>query len=1452
MRLWRLTRRILGYGALAVAVLLLALFTVLQTPWFKRYARDFIVRQSQSVLNGDLRIGRLGGNFASGLVLEDVVLQQGSSTPVRAARVTVRYSAWQIARGDAIVIDRLEVAGLVLSVERLPSGGLNLTSLIKKRPPSTGPRRPIDIREIQLDDADLTFDGPWGPSWMRLPRHITRLTSTLGLESREGRLTLPIKALRADASAPAFSVRSFIGTVRIEGNGWTVADGVLRSEKSALNVTASFKSTGYDVVADASTFDFPEMARLVPGLTSIDVPAAVQLTMRGPQKALDTHLTARSRAGDIVADLILDSTVPGWTGKGRANLARFDTARWLPTSVETDLTGVADFDLLLGLGRHFPRGKFTFAGPHVLYAGYEARDVRTSGTLIVDRVLIDTSTGFAYGSPVRASGWIDLPEPFNFHLVGQATRLDLRLLPSTVPVPRMRSSLTFEYNATGRFRNPILAGRATFDDSTFLDARIAAGGHGTIDTSGPLVTYAADGYVSNLDIGQIGTAFDLPTLREPRYAGKVAGNFDLTGAGSTLADLTVDVKGNGVSAAMFGGGVVDTQLDLAIRNDSLSGSGKGSFERLDATALTADTRVTGVLNGRFDLSGSMPGLFDTGFRTDVSVLRGTLSLTPSRLNTVAIESAAIAGDIDKGLATITSATLKTAMGQASGKGRIGFTRGDSDFTYEANIGDASGVKDFIPITMQGAGTLEGRIVGPLERTRVDGRFTASNVNVGGVTALTASGTYRAEGAATRIAEMTIAGAGSASFVSAFGRSFGNASAKLTYSQQRLQGEVEARLPDARVARLSGSVLIHPEHNELHVAALQVELGKQRWALSANAGAPIVSWSGSTLSARDLVFDAGAGATGRISIAGELGRTAQTGVVSITRAGGVLIKVQDVALEDLPPLAPVIAGYRGRLNGTVTISGTLADPGYSADFKITDGGVRAFAFQSLSGTGRWTGDGISGDIRLDQRPGVWLTARGSVPMDLFSSSGSKKPVDLAVRSSSIDLGLIEGVTTAVRSVAGTLELDVTVKGQADDPRFEGFLDIKGASFEVPATGIRYRNGTAHVAFVPQAVTIEQFRLEDSKGNPVELTGTVATRALRLGDLGFELSATRFEVLHNGYGDLALNGVITVTGTLAAPVISGDLAIDRGLIEVDELLPLIQRPYSVAAADAPSAAAGTTPPRLPGMSALWENLTLRLRLLATNNLVVRGDNMRLSRDAITGVGDINVVFSGDVAIRKTPHARVQLSGALETVRGSYAYQGRRFTIEREGRLRFVGDSFDPLLSITANRTVSGVLTRAALRGQATAPELELTSTPALDESDILSLLLFNQPVNELAFAQRNELALQAATLASGFVVSPAVSAVGEKLGLDFLELEPVGALGTTSFRLSAGRQIWKGLFVTYAREFSSEPYNEVLGEYELSRYLRVRANASDVSGVRSRASLFRRIERAGIDLIFFFSY
>ena len=194
------------------------------------------------------------------------------------------------------------------------------------------------------------------------------------------------------------------------------------------------------------------------------------------------------------------------------------------------------------------------------------------------------------------------------------------------------------------------------------------------------------------------------------------------------------------------------------------------------------------------------------------------------------------------------------------------------------------------------------MVGPLDRTHVEGSFTASSLDVGGVTALTATGEYTLDGPIARLNEATITGEGSASFVTAFGQNFGSASAKLTYDQQRVRGEVEGRLPDNRIARVSGSVLVHADHNELHVWALQIALANQRWALSPNAGSP--SYRGADpLSRRATwcsmqVLGRQAGSQSAVSWTRDAGRRSHR-------------SVEDVAIEDLPPIAPVVAGYRGR-------------------------------------------------------------------------------------------------------------------------------------------------------------------------------------------------------------------------------------------------------------------------------------------------------------------------------------------------------------------------------------------------------------------------------------------------------------------------------------------------------------------------------------------------------------
>ena len=179
---------------------------------------------------------------------------------------------------------------------------------------------------------------------------------------------------------------------------------------------------------------------------------------------------------------------------------------------------------------------------------------------------------------------------------------------------------------------------------------------------------------------------------------------------------------------------------------------------------------------------------------------------------------------------------------------------------------------------------------------------------------------------------------------------------------------------------------------------------------------------------------------------------------------------------------------------------------------------------------------------------------------------------------------------------------------------------------------------------------------------------------------------------------------------------------------------------------------------------------------------------------------------------------------------------------------------MISVSATREIAGVQIRAKVGGTTSAPELTLSSSPGLEQTDIISLLLFNAPANELLSEQRNTLAVQAAALSSGFLVSPAVSAIGRAVGLDFLQIEPgASEPGATNFRVSAGRNVWRSLFVTYTREIGAANYDVVTGEYSLAKYLKVKGSLTDADATAAdRTTLFRQLRQSGIDLLFFFSY
>src|SRR6185436_7353807 len=170
------------------------------------------------------------------------------------------------------------------------------------------------------------------------------------------------------------------------------------------------------------------------------------------------------------------------------------------------------------------------------------------------------------------------------------------------------------------------------------------------------------------------------------------------------------------------------------------------------------------------------------------------------------------------------------------------------------------------------------------------------------------------------------------------------------------------------------------------------------------------------------------------------------------------------------------------------------------------------------------------------------------------------------------------------------------------------------------------------------------------------------------LGFY--ADNFKVLGNEVGNLHVSSNLELTGTLAKPKLQGDLGISTGNMTIDTAKK--------------EGAQDETRPGILGQLELGVHLTI------PDDLVVKADDLQVG-DSPVGLGKVNLTLGGDVNIAAAPGKPITLVGEVNTVRGFYDYQGRRFTILRDGKVQFQGDpitQLDPALDVAGERTIQAV--------------------------------------------------------------------------------------------------------------------------------------------------------------------
>jgi hypothetical protein len=931
-----------------------------------------------------------------------------------------------------------------------------------------------------------------------------------------------------------------------------------------------------------------------------------------------------------------------------------------------------------------------------------------------------------------------------------------------------------------------------------------------------------------------------------RYAGSLTLRVKTRGEGRELGRMRLSAEGAVTDASLLGARIPRVDFSATMADDQAHVTADGEFSQVDPSVVSGRPAMKGVLAGSLTVDATATEL-SQGVTLDTVRGSAQIALEPSSVGHVEIRKARLDADYERSIGTIRVLEIAGPDIDLTSSGTVALDdASESNLTIHAASSDLSGIGMIVEQPILGIATLDAVVTGNRHRLKATGTLTGNDLAYQGNSLLTVASAFSLSVPELAPADAEVHATSEATFVDVGGLRANAVAATTTYAHSRLDFDVTAKQP-ARSVAAAGSVALRPDTQEVRLDRLDLQADQARWQTEAGVPA-VIRYGGSAVAVDNLVLVNG---SQRLEAAGKIGG-ATTDALHVT--------VTDVDLAGLEALALRPPQLTGTLSASGTITGTTTAPLIEGTFRVAQGGVSAVKYDSFGGSVAYNGKGVTVDATLQQNPVASITLRGYAPVSLFSRSSAaatmeahnavvphEDRVDISIDSSPIDLGLVQGVSSAVTNVKGTLEAHVRITGSAADPHPVGVVSVQNGAFSVGQTGVAYTNLRGRIDLQPDGVHIDELSVLDNQQSALSLTGSLATHEGQIGRVQLYVTASDFKVVDNEMGTVRVDSSLQISGELGAPRIEGDLGVSRGNLNLDPILAAIaDSPYSTKQTTIASASADA---QAAQSASLFGGLRMDLRFTVPNDLIVKASDVR-TPNAPIGLGAINLTLGGDLRASKDAGGQVSVVGAVNTVRGFYDFQGRRFDILRDGTLRFDGtDLLQPALDIRAERVIQAVTAHVNVRGTLDKPEILLSSTPPLEQADILALIVFNQPINQLGEGQQATLVQRASALAAGTVAGELGKSLERALNLDEFAISTAPEGGGVA-QLTVGQQIAQGLYVKVQQGIGDSGQTNVILEYELAKWLRLQTNV--VQGGDTQQQLFQRARGSGVDLLFFVSF
>jgi len=558
-----------------------------------------------------------------------------------------------------------------------------------------------------------------------------------------------------------------------------------------------------------------------------------------------------------------------------------------------------------------------------------------------------------------------------------------------------------------------------------------------------------------------------------------------------------------------------------------------------------------------------------------------------------------------------------------------------------------------------------------------------------------------------------------------------------------------------------------------------------------------------------------------------------GAVDMDYGGGLKgkLELKQLNLKDVSQLLNLYFPLNGTLTGQIDLDTSLKHPDIKTTIRAENLEFMTFNSDELLLNLLVSKNGVDFNLDINDKSQNILRATGKANMDLAAAdlleSYRKSTIDISIYSDGVDISPVAAFNPEIEDISGNLKIDVSAFGTGENPNVSGKIEVDDVTCNIYSM----RNEIE----IPYAVMDLQgiyAILRPAVINTGEGRG-IFDGKIDLRDLSYTAQGTMEEMLVKSNPDdvtANLDGKINIKGQGFKAFIDGKITAKN----VKAIVP--EKPVKyiehIEFVDERSRQLEEFIFTGKGPTDYFiEYIAMDIDVDIPQNSWIKGSG-----------ADIEV--KGKIKVKKDYGVIYVVTGSIQVVRGDYNFLGKRFNIE-SGTVSFRGkEVVNPFLDVTALYRVSSVEVYINVTGTAEEPRIQLSSDPPLDESEIVSYLVFGTSTENLSSDDRLAFQERAGEVLGTMAVGELREMLGEEFAIDVITIKG-GQTGFRDTHVEVGKYITKDLYVGYERfsyeRFYYERYffspglpsstvtaNRAVIEYRLFDFLTVESEIGEESG------------------------